>query len=63
MLKRKLAELHRSLDNATDQDKIDNLKDRIDHLKRVIFDVEMIEFEERVGFKSMEQNAGVWDER
>ena len=31
--------------------------------KQILFEVEMTEFEERVGFKSMEQNAGVWDER
>ena len=26
-------------------------------------EAEMTEFEERVGFKSMERNAGVWGER
>ena len=32
-------------------------------LKGNLHDAEMIEFEDRVGFKSMERNAGVWGER
>lgn len=63
MLKNRLQGVQRELANATDQAEITALKFRIEQLKVAIFDVEMIEFEERVGFKSMEQNAGVWDER
>ena len=63
ILKLRLDETRRSLSNATDQEEIDRLNQAIEQLKRAIFDTEMIEFEERVGFKSMEQNAGVWNER
>ena len=63
MLKLRLKETQAELDNATDQNEIDRLNLSIKHLKQAIWEVEMIEFEERVGFKSMEQNAGVWDER
>ena len=63
MLKNRLQGVQRELANATDQAEITALKFRIEQLKVAIFDVEMIEFEERVGFKSMEQNAGVWNER
>ena len=63
LLKFRLKEAQAELANATDQKEIDRLNLDIDCLKQAIFEVEMIEFEERVGFKSMEQNAGVWDER
>ncbi len=63
MLKLRLKEAQAELANATDQVEIDRLNLSIEHLKTAIWEVEMIEFEERVGFKSMEQNAGVWDER
>jgi hypothetical protein len=63
MLQRSLDETRRSLANATDQVEIDRLNQAIEQLKQAIWEVQMIEFEERVGFKSMEQNAGVWDER
>jgi hypothetical protein len=63
MLKLRLKETQAELDNATDQNEIDRLNLSVKHLKQAIWEVEMIEFEERVGFKSMEQNAGVWDER
>lgn len=63
MLKRRLDETRRNLANATDQVEIDRLNQAVEQLKQAIWEVEMIEFEERVGFKSMEQNAGVWDER
>ena len=63
MLKLRLKEAQAELDNATDQNEIDRLNLSVKHLKQAIWEVEMIEFEERVGFKSMEQNAGVWDER
>lgn len=63
MLKRRLQEAQAELANATDQDDRNALAFQVEQLKVAIFDVEMMEFEERVGFKSMEQNAGVWDER
>ena len=63
MLKLRLKETQAELDNATDQNEINRLNLSVKHLKQAIWEVEMIEFEERVGFKSMEQNAGVWDER
>jgi len=63
MLKRRLQEAQAELANATDQADRNDLALRVEQLKVAIFDVEMMEFEERVGFKSMEQNAGVWDER
>ena len=63
MLKLRLKEARSELANAIDQKEIDRLNQSVDCLKQAIFEVEMIEFEERVGFKSMEQNAGVWDER
>jgi len=63
MLKIRLKEAQAELANATDQDDRNALALRVEQLKSAIFDVEMMEFEERVGFKSMEQNAGVWDER
>lgn len=63
MLKIRLRQAQEELSNATDQDYRNALALKIEQLKSAIFDVEMMEFEERVGFKSMEQNAGVWDER
>ena len=63
LLKIRLREAQAELSNATDQDDRNALALRVENLKSAIFDVEMMEFEERVGFKSMEQNAGVWDER
>jgi len=63
MLKIRLKEAQAELANAIDQDAIDQANLRIRNIKDAIFEVEMIEFEERVGFKSMERNAGVWDER
>ena len=63
MLKIRLKEAQAELANATDQADRNDLALRVERLKSTIFDVEMMEFEERVGFKSMERNAGVWDER
>ena len=63
MLKLRLRKAQAELSNATDQEDRNALALSIEQLKVAIFDVEMIEFEERVGFKSMEQNAGVWNER
>ena len=63
MLKIRLRQAQAELANATDQDYRNAIALRVEQLKVAIFDAEMIEFEERVGFKSMERNAGVWDER
>ena len=58
-----MAEVQRRLDRANDEAEIAQLKEDLRIWKRYLHDAEMIEFEERVGFKSMERNAGVWDER
>ena len=63
LLKLRLKDARSLLAKTTDQDAIDAINLSIKHLESAIWEVEMIEFEERVGFKSMEQNAGVWDER
>ena len=63
MIKFRIREVESRLDRATDEDEIARLKQDIVEWKRHLHDAEMIEFEERVGFKSMEQNAGVWEER
>jgi hypothetical protein len=63
MLKIRLRQAQAELANATDQEYRNAIALRVEQLKVAIFDAEMIEFEERVGFKSMERNAGVWDER
>jgi uncharacterized protein YpmB len=63
LLKLRLKDAHALLAKTTNQDAIDAINLSIKHLEDAIWEVEMIEFEERVGFKSMEQNAGVWDER
>ena len=63
MIKMRMRDVQRQLDRATDADEITRLNESLKQWKRHLHDAEMIEFEERVGFKSMEQNAGVWDER
>ena len=63
MIKFRISEVERRLERATDADEIARLKKDIEGWKRHLHDAEMIEFEERVGFKSMERNAGVWGER
>ena len=63
MIKFRISEVERCLERATDADEIARLKKDIEEWKRHLRDAEMIEFEERVGFKSMERNAGVWGER
>lgn len=63
MIKFRIREVESRLDRATDEDEIARLKQDIAEWKRHLHDAEMIEFEERVGFKSMERNHGVWDER
>jgi hypothetical protein len=63
MIKIRIANVQRRLDRANDEAKIAQLERDLKLWKRHLHDAEMIEFEERVGFKSMERNAGVWDER
>ena len=63
MIKFRIREVESRLDRATDEDEIARLKQDIVEWKRHLRDAAMIEFEERVGFKSMERNHGVWDER
>ena len=63
MIKMRMKDVQRQLDRATDAEEIARLNKSLQEWKRHLHDAEMIEFEERVGFKSMERNAGVWDER
>ena len=63
MIKMRMKDVQRQLDRATDAEEIARLKQDMLEWKRHLHDAQMIEFEERVGFKSMERNAGVWDER
>ena len=63
MIKMRMKDVQRQLDGATDAEEIARLKKSLQDWKWILHDAEMIEFEERVGFKSMERNAGVWDER
>ena len=63
MIKFRIKEVQSRLARATDEDEILRLIEDIAEWKRHLHDAEMIEFEERVGFKSMERNHGVWDER
>ena len=62
-IKRKISEVNASLAEATDSQEVAQLKEDLRQWKNILHDVQMQEFEDRVGFKSMEQNAGVWDER
>ena len=63
MIKIRIKDTNAMLARATDSDEIARLESTLKAWKRHLHDAEMIEFEDRVGFKSMEQNAGVWDER
>jgi hypothetical protein len=63
MIKIRIREVESKLRNATDESVIAKLESDLKEWKNILFDVEMQEFEDRVGFKSMERNAGVWDER
>jgi predicted nucleic acid-binding Zn-ribbon protein len=63
LIKFRINETERNLRNATDSQEIAQLEKDLKDWKRHLHDAEMIEFEERVGFKSMERNAGVWGER
>ena len=62
-IKFRINEVKRNLANATDSQEIEQLEKDLKEWKLILHDVQMQEFEERVGFKSMEQNAGVWNER
>ncbi|MAJ24654.1 MAG: hypothetical protein CMP36_04000 [Rickettsiales bacterium] len=62
-IKFRIEEVQRNLRHATDSQEIAQLEKDLKDWKRHLHDAEMIEFEERVGFKSMERNAGVWGER
>ena len=62
-IKFRIKEVNAKLAEATDSQEIAQLKKDLQDWKSILHDVQMQEFEDRVGFKSMEQNAGVWDER
>jgi hypothetical protein len=62
-IKLRIKEVNAKLAKATDSQEIAQLEKDLKEWKNILFDVEMTEFEDRVGFKSMEQNAGVWNER
>ena len=63
MIKIRINDTKAMLAKATDSDEIARLESTLKAWKRHLHDAEMIEFEDRVGFKSMERNAGVWGER
>ena len=63
MIKQRIAEVQSRLDRATDEDEIARLKQDIVEWKNHLHNTEMAEFEDSVGFKSMERNHGVWGER
>jgi hypothetical protein len=62
-IKRKISEVNARLAKATDSQEVAQLKEDLRQWKNILHDVQMQEFEDRVGFKSMERNAGVWGER
>lgn len=57
LIKFRISETERNLRNATDSQEIAQLEKDLKDWKRHLHDAEMIELEERVGFKSMERNA------
>ena len=61
-IKFRIKDINARLAKATDSQEIAQLKTDLQQWKNILHDVQMQEFEDRVGFKSMEQNAGVWDE-
>ena len=63
MVKIRIREVESKLRNATEQSVATKLERDLKEWKQILFEVEMQEFEDRVGFKSMERNAGVWGER
>jgi hypothetical protein len=62
-IKSRINEVKRNLANSTDSQEVAQLEKDLKEWKFILHDVQMQEFEDRVGFKSMEQNAGVWNER
>jgi predicted nucleic acid-binding Zn-ribbon protein len=57
LIKFRISETERNLRNATDSQEIAQLEKDLKDWKRYLYEAEMIELEERVGFKSMERNA------
>ena len=62
-IKFRIKEVNAKLAQATDSEEIAQLKKELQDWKNILHDVQMQEFEDRVGFKSMERNHGVWNER
>tara|TARA_R110000824_G_scaffold177177_1_gene356472 strand:+ start:531 stop:743 length:213 start_codon:yes stop_codon:yes gene_type:complete len=65
-IKSRISEVQKQLRNASANGlgrQVAELEGSLWQWKRILADVELQEFEDRVGFKSMEQNAGVWNER
>ena len=63
MIKIRIKDTNAMLARATDSEEIARFQSSLKQWKLHLHDAEMIEFEDQVGFKSMERNAGVWDER
>ena len=63
MIKIRINDTKAMLAKATDSDEIARLQSTLKAWKRHLHDAQMVEFEDRVGFKSMERNVGVWNER
>ena len=57
LIKFRISETERNLRNATDSQEIAQLEKDLKEWQRYLYEAEMIELEERVGFKSMERNA------
>ena len=56
-IKFRISETGRNLRNATDSQEIAQLEKDLKEWKTHLHNTEMIELEERVGFRSMERNA------
>ena len=56
-IKFRIKEVNAKLARATDSQEIAQLEKDLKDWKRYLYEAEMIELEERVGFKSMERNA------
>jgi len=63
LIKLRIEEVNAELARATDSLEVARLQSDLKQWKQHLHDAEMTEFEDRVGFKSMEQNHGVWNER
>ena len=57
IIKFRISETERDLRNATDSQEIAQLEKDLEGWKRHLHNTQMIELEERVGFRSMERNA------